>query len=89
MPPSITEVTDDYYHVRFNDPDAFDTIRNPDWAENAATSVVEGTEVRTGHQEGGDDSDWEIQSILIPASAASDEDDAIEQAEQVVEKIES
>ena len=32
---SIQDVdqTDDYYHVRFRDPDEFDEIRTPDWAE--------------------------------------------------------
>lgn len=89
MAPSIAETTDDYYHVRFNDPDTFDEIRTPDWAEKAASSVVDSAEVRTGHEEGGDDSDWEIQSVLIPTDKVSDEDDAIDQANQIVEKIES
>lgn len=89
MPPSISETSDDYYHVRFNDPDEFDQIRTPDWAENAASSVVDGAEVRTGHGEGGDDSDWEIQSVLVPTDKVSDKNDAIEQAKQIVEKIES
>lgn len=89
MAPSIAETTDDYYHVRFNDPDEFDTIRTPDWAENAASSVVDGAEVRTGHQKDGDESDWEIQSVLIPTDKASDEDDAIALAEEIVEKINS
>ena len=89
MTPSIAEATDDYYHVRFRDPDEFDTIRTPDWAENAASSVAEGAEVRTGHAEGGDDSDWEIQSVLVPTDEADDEDDAIDLARKIVEKIES
>lgn len=89
MAPSIAETTDGYYHVRFKDPDEFDTIRTPDWAENAASSVVDGAEVRTGHREGGDESDWEIQSVLVPTDKASDENDAVALAEQIVEKIES
>lgn len=89
MTPSVAETTDDYYHVRFNDPDEFDEIRTPDWAENAASSVADGAEVRTGHEESGDDSDWDVQSVLVPTDAASDEDDAIDLAEQIVEKIES
>ena len=89
MAPSIAETTDDYYHVRFKDPDEFDTIRTPDWAEDAASSVVDGAEVRTGHQEGGGESDWEIQSVLVPTDKVSDENDAIALAEQIVEKIES
>lgn len=89
MVPTIAETTDDYYHVRFNDPDEFDTIRTPDWAEDAASSVADGAEVRTGNEEGGDDSDWEIQSVLVPTDAAADEEEATTQAEQIVDKIES
>lgn len=89
MAPSIAETTDNYYHVRFKDPDKFDDVRTPDWAENAASSVVEGAEVRTGHQKNGDESDWEIQSVLIPTDKATGEDDAITLAKQIVEKIES
>jgi hypothetical protein len=43
------EETDDYVHVRFRDPDDFETIRTPDRAENAASDVAEGAEVRTGN----------------------------------------
>jgi hypothetical protein len=50
---------------------------------------VDGAKVRIGHEEGGDDSDWEIQSILVPTDKVSDEDDAIEQAKRIAEKIES
>lgn len=89
MVPSVAETTEDYVHVRFEDPDEFDTIRTPDWAENAASSVAEGSEVRTGHQEGGGESDWDVQSVLVPTDRAADEDEAIGVAEQIVEKIES
>jgi hypothetical protein len=89
MAPSVAETTDDYFHVRFNDPDGFDSIRTPDWAANAASSVADGAEVRTGHQADGDDSDWEIQSVLVPTDAASGEDDAVSAAERIVERIES
>jgi len=82
--PAIAETTDNYYHVRFADPDEFDTIRTPDWAENAATSVTEAVEVRTGHETGGGDSDWDIQSVSIPT-----EDETITQAQQIVERVEA
>lgn len=87
MTPSLEQKTDEYYHVRFTDPDDFDTIRTPDWAERVGASLAEGSEVRTGHREGGDDSDWEVQSVLIPTDVASDEDEAIELGEKIVEKI--
>jgi hypothetical protein len=89
MIPSITETTDEYYHVRFNDPEKFDTIRTPDWAENAASSVTEGAEVRTGHREGDGESDWEIRSVLVPTGEASAGRDATALAKQIGTQIES
>ena len=88
MLPRVTEVTDEYYHVRYADPDEFDSIRTPDWAENPASSVVEGAEVRTGHEAEGDDSEWRIQSILIPTNSAENQNDAKSLAADIVEKIE-
>lgn len=87
--PSVEDVDqgDDYYHVRYRDPDEFDEIRTPDWAENAAGSVAEGSEVRTGHHEDGDD--WSIQSVLVPVDAVDDEDEAEDRAGEIVEKIDS
>ncbi|WP_323191517.1 hypothetical protein [Halostella sp. PRR32] len=79
------EEGDDYYHVRFRDPDDFDTIRTPDWADEASDSVSEGSEVRTGKRE--DSDDWEVQSVLIKKQAG--EDTAREKAKEVVEKIEN
>ncbi|WP_313695569.1 hypothetical protein [Halorarum halobium] len=81
------ERTDDYYHVRFRDPDEFDAIRTPDWAEEPAGSVVEGSEVRTGHPEEGDD--WVVQAVLVPTDGVQDDDEARERAEEIVEKIRS
>lgn len=79
------ETEDDYHHVRFRDPDRFDTIRTPDWAANAASSVSEGAEVRTGKRKDGDD--WEVESVLIKKSVA--EETAKEKARDIVDKIES
>lgn len=78
------EEEDEYIHVRFRDPDDFDEIRTPDWAEEAASSVSEGAEVRTGKEEGSDE--WHVQSVLI--DDANSEDEAREQATEIVEKIE-
>ncbi|AEH36176.1 hypothetical protein [Halopiger xanaduensis] len=79
------ETEDDYIHVRFRDPDRYDEIRTPDWADDPAESVSAGSEVRTGKVEGGDD--WEVTSVLIEKHVG--EDKAEEQAEEIVEKIES
>jgi len=78
-----TETTDEFVHVRFRDPDEFDTIRTPDWARNVAESVSEGSEVRMGKRKGSDD--WEVQSVLIEKHVG--EDEAREQATKIVEKI--
>jgi hypothetical protein len=82
---SVVEESEDFLHVRFRDPDKFDTIRTPDWAANAAGSVEEGAEVRTGKRE--DSDDWLVQSVLIPNDA--DEQAARDNAEEIVAKIES
>ncbi|UTF54008.1 hypothetical protein [Natronosalvus rutilus] len=79
------ETEDDYIHVRFRDPDEFDEIRTPDWAQNPAESLSEGAEGRTGNTEGNDD--WEVQSVLIKKSVG--EGKAREQAKDIVKKIQS
>lgn len=79
------ETEGEYIHVRFRDPGEFDTIRTPDWAQNAAASVSDGAEVRTGKKKGSDD--WKIESVLIKKSVG--EDKAREQAQKIVDKIES
>lgn len=79
------EPEDEYIHVRFRDPDQFDEIRTPDWAEDPAHSVSEGSEVRMGQEEGSDD--WQVESVLIEKNVG--EDKAEDQAKEIVEKIES
>ena len=79
------EAEDEYVHVRFRDPDRYDEVRTPDWAEEPAESVSEGSEVRTGKVEGEDD--WEVTSVLIEKSVG--EEKAEDQAQEIVEKIES
>ena len=88
-PVETIEEGDEYYHVRYRNPDDFDDIRTPGWARNAAESVCEGSEVRTGHASGGEDDDWDIQSVLIPVDAVPDSEEAAEKAREIVEKIES
>lgn len=85
--PSVesVETEDDYIHVRFRDPDRFSDIRTPDWAENPAQSVSEGSKVRMGDEEGNDD--WEVVSVLVDKHVG--EEKAREQAQEIVEKIES
>lgn len=82
--PKDVETEDDYIHVRYRNPDEFETIRTPDWADNASDSVSEGSEVRTGKREGSDD--WKVQSVLIDKHAG--EETAREKADEILEKIE-
>ncbi|MFC6906705.1 hypothetical protein [Halalkalicoccus tibetensis] len=79
------ETEDEYIHVRFRDPDNYETIRTPDWANEPAESVSEGAEVRTGQTE--DNDDWEVQSVLIKKNVG--EEKAKEQAKEIVDKIQS
>jgi len=77
------ELEDQYYHVRFNNPEKYDTIRTPDWADKVSDSVSEGSEVRMGKLK--DSDDWEVQAVLIKKQAG--EEKAREQAEKIFEKI--
>jgi hypothetical protein len=79
------DTEDDYIHVRFRDPDRYETIRTPDWAKQPAASVSEHAEVRTGKEQ--DSDEWEVQSVLIKKSVG--EDKATAQAKKIVDKIES
>lgn len=78
------ESEDEYVHVRYRDPDEFETIRAPDWADNASDSVVKGSEVRMGKRAGCDE--WDPQSVLVPEPV--EEDDARQQADGILQKIE-
>lgn len=77
------ETEDEYIHVRYRDPDDFEEIRTPDWADTVSDSVSEGSEVRTGKRENGD---WEVQSVLIKKTVG--EEKAREQADEIMRKIE-
>lgn len=83
--PKTVELEDEYYHVRFRDPDEFSEIRTPDWATEVAEDVEKKSKVRTGRREGSDD--WVVQSVLIPKSVEKSE--ARSKAKQIIEKIES
>ena len=78
------ETEDEYIHVRYRDPDEFETIRTPDWADNVSDSVSEGSEVRTGKR--ADSDEWSVQSVLVKKNAG--EEKAREQADEIVRKIE-
>lgn len=79
------ETEGDYVHVRFRDPVRYEEIRTPDWAKDPAESVSEGSEIRTGGLEDGDDR--EVTSALISENVAGEK--AEEQAREIVGKIES
>lgn len=83
--PNEVETEDDYIHVRYRDPDQFGQIRTPDWAEEPAHSMSEGSEVRMGKEE--DEDEWKVESVLLKKSVG--EDKAEEEASEIVKKIES
>ena len=82
--PTNVETADEYIHVRFRDPDQFEEIRTPDWAEQPAHSVSSGSEVRMGKER--NDDDWKIAAVLVKKNVG--EDKAAEQATEIAEKIE-
>jgi hypothetical protein len=82
--PKLVELEDEYYHVRFRDPDEFSEIRTPEWATEAAEEISTGSKVRTGHRE--DSDDWVVQSVLIPKAAGKSK--ARSQAQKIIEKLE-
>ena len=83
--PTSVDTEDEYVHVRYRDPDEFEEIRTPEWADRVSDSVSEGSEVRMGKREGSDD--WVVQSVLIKKTVG--EQKAREQADEIIEKIES
>jgi hypothetical protein len=67
--PKLVELKGEYYHVRFRDPDEFSEIRTPEWAQEAAAEIANGSKVRTERRKGSDD--WVVQSVLIPEAAGT------------------
>ncbi|MFD1600287.1 hypothetical protein [Halobellus rarus] len=85
--PEVKSITteDEYIHVRYRDPDQFDQIRTPDWADRVSDSVSKGSEVRMGKRDAPDD--WVVQSVLIQKNVG--EQKAREQADEIIREIES
>ena len=77
---------DDQYHITFRDPDGFDDIQMPDWAEEEATDVSDGASVRVGRIGGSDK--WKVQRVHVAADAVEDENQAREVAREIGERIE-
>lgn len=86
IPDPISVTTEDeYIHVRYRDPEEFEQIRTPEWADRVSDSVSEGSEVRMGKLTGSDD--WVVQSVLIDKHVG--ESTARSQANDIIAKIES
>ncbi|WP_372480927.1 hypothetical protein ACAH01_16160 (plasmid) [Halomicrobium sp. HM KBTZ05] len=79
----IVEREDEYVHVQFRDPDAFQTVREPNWAQWVAWSVSSSARVRIGKERGCEE--WTVQSVLVDG----EESLAREQAEEIAEKIDA
>lgn len=72
------------YHVRYRDPDRFDTIRTPSWASRIADSVSKGAKVRMGKTSA---DNWFIQSILIAPEGVEDKNHAMSLAGRIRREI--
>ena len=81
--PMVVESNADYARIRYRDPERFEEISTPVWAETAAESVVDGSGIRMGKRS--KHGDWEPQSVLIPNPA--DEEQARRQAEEILQRI--
>lgn len=82
--PVAIETDGDDVCVRYRDPDVFETIHTPEWAETASNSVVEGSELRLGKRV--DSSDWEPQSVRIPEPIGVE--DARRKADEILQRVE-
>jgi hypothetical protein len=67
--------------VRFRDPDTFEEIRTPDWADDLTRSVVPESTVRMGQS---DDDEWLVQSVLARTDGVDDGGDASRTALEIV-----
>jgi hypothetical protein len=75
----------EFHHIRMRSPEQFELIRTPDWAAHAASSIVDGAEVRTGRTSSGD---WKIQAVLVPRARGRSLADAKRAAQQIQALIE-
>jgi len=73
----------EYVTVRFRDPDVFQTVREPNWAQWVAGYVSSGARVRVGKEP--ESEKWTVQSVLVEHHVG--ETRAREQAKRIAEKI--
>lgn len=83
--PKAVEETEEFVHVRFRDPDQFDQIRTPEWADTVSDAISKGSKVRMGQRKDG--TDWVVQAVLIPTGRGKAK--ARELAERIIRKIEA
>ena len=82
--PSTVETEGGYVCIRYRDPETFETVRTPEWAEKASESVVDGSEVRLGKRS--DTEHWIPVEVRIPEPI--DHADARRQANEILQRIE-
>lgn len=82
--PMAIETDGDDVCIRYRDPDVFEMVDTPKWAETASNSVVKGSELRMGKRF--DSSDWEPQSVLIPEPI--DVEEARRKADEILQRVE-
>lgn len=82
-PRPTVESDGDYVRVQYRDPAEYETVCTPEWAEKAADSVVDGSELRVGKRSTGDG--WEPLSVCIPEP--TDAEDALRLADEILQRI--
>lgn len=84
----IVETTEDQYRFQFRDRERFDELTDtPEWAQETAETISEGTTVRMGRLP---DSDaLQVESVAVPRKPNLGREDAKNVAEKVVEELHS
>lgn len=72
-----------YWHIKFRDSGGFEKIRQPQFAQDIATSISRNSEVKTGMTEA---ENWMVQSVKIK-SHGNDMRTAMKQARKVQQAV--
>ena len=83
--PLKVEVTSKWFRVRFRDPRAFRTCRQPAWAAKVAGSIAEGARAVQCVRP---DRTWTTQSVLVPRRPGRSRADAVRAAPRLYAQIE-
>lgn len=84
----VVETTDEHYRFQFRNRSAFEELVDaPDWAQEAADTIVDGASVQLGRLPDADA--LQVESVRVPRKHAVGEEDAKNMAEEIVEEVHS